>query len=113
MSQSSPAVLRVRLDLAYDGTAFSGWAAQPALRTVQGALSAALTTVLRSPEPVRVTVAGRTDAGVHARGQVAHVDLDPQAWAALPGRSDRAPGAALVSRLAGILPHDVVVRRAE
>ena len=112
MSESSGPTLRVRLDLAYDGTAFSGWAAQPSLRTVQGELAAALTTVLRSPEPVRVTVAGRTDAGVHARGQVAHVDLDPQAWAALPGRSDREPGAALVRRLGGILAHDVVVRGA-
>src|SRR5690242_14931830 len=107
------APLRVRLDLAYDGTDFSGWAAQPSLRTVQGELSKALATVLRRPEPVRVTVAGRTDAGVHARGQVAHVDLDPAAWGALPGRSDREPGAALVSRLGGILPHDVVVRRAQ
>ena len=105
-------MLRVRLDLAYDGTAFSGWAAQPALRTVQSELTSALTTVLRSPEPVRVTVAGRTDAGVHARGQVAHVDVDRQAWAALPGRSVREPGDALVSRLGGILAHDVVVRRA-
>jgi tRNA pseudouridine38-40 synthase len=112
MSESSGPTLRVRVDLAYDGTAFSGWAAQPSLRTVQGELAAALTTVLRSPEPVRVTVAGRTDAGVHARGQVAHVDLDPQAWAALPGRSDREPGAALVRRLGGILAHDVVVRSA-
>ncbi|KRF40383.1 tRNA pseudouridine(38-40) synthase TruA [Terrabacter sp. Soil810] len=112
MSESSGPTLRVRLDLAYDGTAFSGWAAQPSLRTVQGELAAALTTLLRSPEPVRVTVAGRTDAGVHARGQVAHVDLDPQAWAALPGRSDREPGAALVRRLGGILAHDVVVRGA-
>ena len=110
--ESSRPPLRVRLDLAYDGTAFSGWAAQPTLRTVQGELSAALTTVLRSAEPVRVTVAGRTDAGVHARGQVAHVDLDPAAWASLPGRSDRDPGVALVSRLGGILPADVVVRAA-
>ncbi len=68
--------------------------------------------MLRSPEPVRVTVAGRTDAGVHARGQVAHIDIDPAAWASLPGRSDRDPGVALVSRLGGILPADVVVREA-
>src|SRR6476661_4041572 len=112
MSESSGSTLRVRLDLAYDGTAFSGWAAQPALRTVQGELTAALSTVLRSAEPVRVTVAGRTDAGVHARGQVAHVDLDAHAWAALPGRSDREPGVALVSRLGGLLSTDVIVRRA-
>src|SRR6476659_5714472 len=112
--EASRPLLRVRLDLAYDGTAFSGWAAQPSLRTVQGDLSTALATVLRSPEPVRVTVtvAGRTDAGVHARGQVAHVDVDPAAWASLPGRSDRDPGVALVSRLGGVLPADVVVREA-
>ena len=69
--------MRIRLDLAYDGTDFSGWAAQPGLRTVEGEVSAALTTVVRAPEPVRLVVAGRTDAGVHARGQVAHADLDP------------------------------------
>lgn len=103
--------VRLRLDLAYDGTDFAGWAAQPALRTVEGELTAALTTLLRSPEPVRLTVAGRTDAGVHARGQVVHVDVDPQAYAALPGRSDRPPEAAMVTRLGGILPPDVVVRR--
>lgn len=113
MSESSGSALRVRLDLAYDGTAFSGWAVQPGLRTVQGELSAALATVLRAPEPVQLTVAGRTDAGVHARGQVAHLDVDRAAWDALPGRSDRQPGEALVSRLAGVLPSDVVVRRAE
>ncbi|HMJ73867.1 MAG TPA: tRNA pseudouridine(38-40) synthase TruA [Solirubrobacterales bacterium] len=59
----------VRLDIEYDGTSFRGWAAQPGLRTVQGELEAALATVLR--EPVQLTVAGRTDTGVHALGQVA------------------------------------------
>ena len=101
---------RVRIDLAYDGTDFSGWAAQPGRRTVEGELSAALTTLLRSAEPVRLTVAGRTDAGVHARGQVAHADVDPTVYAGLPGRSSRSPGEAARTRLAGILPPDVVVR---
>jgi len=59
----------VKLELEYDGTGFSGWAAQPGLRTVQEELEAALGTVLR--EPVSLTVAGRTDTGVHALGQVA------------------------------------------
>ena len=103
--------VRLRLDLAYDGTDFSGWAAQPSRRTVEGALSAALSTVLRAPEPVSITVAGRTDAGVHARGQVAHVDVAAERLAALPGRSDRTPERALLNRLAGLLPPDVVVHR--
>ncbi|WP_347352020.1 tRNA pseudouridine synthase A [Intrasporangium sp.] len=107
---SEAGTVRLRLDLAYDGTDFSGWAAQPGRRTVEGVLASALTTLLRAAEPVRITVAGRTDAGVHARGQVAHVDLDPIALAALPGRSTRTPEGALVSRLGGILPDDVVVR---
>ncbi|WP_052111662.1 tRNA pseudouridine(38-40) synthase TruA [Knoellia subterranea] len=103
-------VLRVRIDLAYDGTDFSGWAAQPGRRTVEGELSAALTTLLRAPEPVRLTVAGRTDAGVHARGQVAHADIDADLYARVPGRSDRSPEEAARTRLAGILPGDIVVR---
>lgn len=101
--------MRIRIDLAYDGTAFSGWARQPGLRTVEDELASALGTVLRT-EPPRLTVGGRTDAGVHARGSVAHADLDPDAWAALPGRSDRPPAQAAVTRLAGVLPPDVVVR---
>ncbi len=59
----------VRMELEYDGGGFRGWAKQPGLRTVQGELESALATVLR--EPVELTVAGRTDTGVHARGQVA------------------------------------------
>jgi tRNA pseudouridine38-40 synthase len=64
--------LRARIDLAYDGTDFAGWARQPGLRTVQGTLEDALQTILRLPQPPALTVAGRTDAGVHASGQVAH-----------------------------------------
>src|ERR1700689_4660765 len=95
------AVIRVRLDLAYDGTGFSGWATQPGQRTVQGELSEVLGHVLRLPEPVRLTVAGRTDSGVHARGQVAHASLPLPAW-------DEHGGAAL-RRLARALPPDIRV----
>ena len=102
--ERDPRVLRLRLDLAYDGAAFSGWAAQPGLRTVEGVLTDALRTVLRSP--VRLTVAGRTDAGVHAAAQVAHLDVSREAWAGLPGRSDRPPGTALLARLAGVLARE-------
>ncbi|WP_432494033.1 tRNA pseudouridine synthase A [Kineococcus gypseus] len=104
--------VRLRLDLAYDGTGFAGWAEQPGLRTVQGELTAALARVLRLEPAARLTVAGRTDAGVHATGQVAHVDVPRTAWEAVPGRSGSAPGTALVRRLAGALPPDVRVHRA-
>jgi tRNA pseudouridine38-40 synthase len=69
---------RWRLDLAYDGAAFHGFAAQPGTATVAGELAAALATVLRLDAPPQITCAGRTDAGVHALGQVVHVELpDP------------------------------------
>jgi len=66
--------VRLRLELEYDGGEFHGWAAQPGLRTVEGTLSEALTAVF--PVWNALAVAGRTDAGVHARGQVANVDVD-------------------------------------
>jgi tRNA pseudouridine38-40 synthase len=66
-------LVRLRLDVAYDGTTYAGWARQPDRVTVQGALEAALERVLRGP--VALTVAGRTDAGVHASGQVCHLDV--------------------------------------
>lgn len=112
VSPVSTPPLRLRIDLAYDGTAFHGWAQQPGLRTVAGELGRALAVVLREPEPVTVTTAGRTDAGVHASGAVAHVDVDPAGWAALPGRSSRSPQEAAVLRLRALLPDDVTVRAA-
>jgi tRNA pseudouridine38-40 synthase len=103
--------LRLRLDFGYDGTAFSGWAMQPGKRTVETELSRALTLILRAPRPVRLVVAGRTDAGVHARGAVAHADIDPAGWALLPGRSTRSPAESALARLNGVLPADLVIHR--
>ncbi len=103
--------LRIRIDLSYDGTAFSGWAAQPGRRTVEGTLSDALTTIVRSPTPVRLVVAGRTDAGVHARGQVAHADVEDTDWERVRGRSERPLEEAAATRLRGILSPDLTVRR--
>ena len=97
-------LVRVRIDLSYDGSAFSGWAAQPGRRTVEDMVAAALGRVLRLPSPPKLTVAGRTDAGVHARGQVVHVDLPGAAWSAASGR--------VIARLASALPGDVRVRAA-
>jgi tRNA pseudouridine38-40 synthase len=87
-----------RLDIEYDGSGFSGWAAQSGLRTVQGEVEAALETILR--ERVELTVAGRTDAGVHARGQVASF------------RTTVAVPADLVRRLNGLTAADVAVTAA-
>lgn len=100
--------VRLRLDLAYDGTNFHGWAAQKGreLRTVQGVLEETLQLVLRCP--IALTVAGRTDAGVHATGQVAHVDVPRHRLATRSISGD--PGT-LVRRLAKLLPADVRVHR--
>ncbi|MEV7424914.1 MULTISPECIES: tRNA pseudouridine(38-40) synthase TruA [unclassified Streptomyces] len=101
---AAPGHVRVRLDLSYDGKDFSGWAKQRTRRTVQGEIEDALRTVTRSSRTYELTVAGRTDAGVHARGQVAHVDLPLEVWEEHAER--------LLRRLAGRLPHDVRVWRA-
>jgi tRNA pseudouridine38-40 synthase len=93
-------LVRCRLDISYDGAALHGWARQPGQRTVQGDLEQALARVLRVP--VDLTVAGRTDAGVHATGQVAHCDLPRPVWEEHRSR--------LVRRLRGVLPPDIAVR---
>ncbi|WP_175417314.1 tRNA pseudouridine(38-40) synthase TruA [Arthrobacter sp. 24S4-2] len=93
--------LRIRLDLAYDGGPFSGWAVQPGMRTVQGVLEEALALLVR--RKVRVTVAGRTDAGVHARGQVVHLDLSEEEWVGLNRGVELDPAVALLRRLRGAL----------
>jgi tRNA pseudouridine38-40 synthase len=101
-TEASALVARLRLDLSYDGSGFHGWSLQPGLRTVQEVLADALGRALALPAPPALTVAGRTDAGVHARGQVAHLDLPAAAW--------EAAGTSAVRRLARLLPPDVRVR---
>ncbi len=91
--------MRARLDIGYDGAAFHGWARQPGLRTVQGEIETALGRLLLADPAPGLIVAGRTDAGVHAAGQVAHVDL--------PGDTDLG---AVARRLVRLLPADVRVR---
>jgi len=125
-----PRLVRLRIDLGYDGSGFSGWAAQPGRRTVQDVLAAALGRVLRMPAPPALTVAGRTDAGVHARGQVVHTDVPAAAWTALAGSRTAGSGtvgsgtagsgqagsgtasSAPLARLAAVLPADVRVHAA-
>jgi tRNA pseudouridine38-40 synthase len=93
---------RLRLDLAYDGSGFSGWARQPGRRTVQEVVEIALGRLLHLDAPPALTVAGRTDAGVHARGQVAHVGVSTASWTSV--------GSVAMRGLAGLLPPDVRVR---
>jgi tRNA pseudouridine38-40 synthase len=94
-------VVRLRLDVSYDGTSFSGWAVQPDRRTVAGVLLEAMGK-LAGDVPLGLTVAGRTDAGVHANGQVCHLNLPAPLWTELEG--------SLLRRLAALMPPDARVR---
>lgn len=101
---SSGGLTRFRIDFAYDGTDFFGWAKQPGLRTVQGELLKALTVIFGpSADDFGMRVAGRTDAGVHAGYQVCHVDLTSEQMA----RLGRAPFSA--TRLDGLLPEEIAI----
>jgi len=101
---SSGGLCRFRIDLAYDGTDFAGWAKQPGLRTVQGELENALGQIFGADEGgFGMRVAGRTDAGVHASHQVCHIDLNPEQLR----RMGRTPLGA--KRLNGLLPADIRV----
>lgn len=102
-STTTSGIVRLRIDLAYEGTEFVGWASQRGMRTVQGALERALMYSGRLDEPPRVTCAGRTDSGVHARGQVAHVDLPVASWERLERRN--------IYPLRSALPNDISVHR--
>ncbi len=96
---SNGGLIRIRLDLSYDGTNYSGWAKQPGgLRTIQGELETALAAITGLPE-VKTIVGGRTDAGVHARGQVCHLDL--------PADFVQDQVARLAKRLHVVLPEDI------
>ncbi|MGH3543303.1 MAG: tRNA pseudouridine(38-40) synthase TruA [Mycobacterium sp.] len=119
--------VRLRLDIAYDGTDFAGWATQSGQRTVAGVLDEALSTVFRTP--VRLCAAGRTDTGVHATGQVAHVDVPtdalpnvyprslPRKRVGVPPSGGVPPHPAeleflpLLRRLGRLLPADVRIRQ--
>lgn len=101
MSTTVAHLQRIRLDLAYDGSDFHGWAEQPSLRTVEGVVAEALATIVR--HEVRLSVAGRTDAGVHARGQVVHCDLPEEDLLRIAGRVQRDPLDALRVRLMALL----------
>jgi tRNA pseudouridine38-40 synthase len=103
VESAEAATVRWRFDIAYDGTNFSGWAAQAGRRTVQDELETWIARVLRLADPPRMVCAGRTDAGVHARGQVAHLDLD--SGVITDGGGD------LARRLNSVLGGDCVVRR--
>lgn len=108
--------IRLRIDLAYDGGAFFGWATQPAIRTVQGEIETALHRILHvevndPDEPLRLVVAGRTDTGVHASHQVCHLDISPAVLERAVGHMQVPATTALEHRLQRLLPHDIAVHR--
>lgn len=108
--------MRIRLDFAYDGSGFYGWAKQPTLRTVQGELESALHKVLRVPEgdesePLRLTVAGRTDTGVHAAHQVCHLDVSQSVLENCIGHMSCDSLSALEYRLRHVLPADIAIHK--
>ncbi len=112
-------LVRVRLDLSYDGTDFVGWARQPHKRSVQELVANGIALISRLDKPPVVTCAGRTDSGVHARGQVAHVDLPLRVVGSSPGTGGgvNAVLAAAVLRdfefrLRAVLPRDIMLRSA-
>lgn len=104
--------MRLRIDLSYDGGAFHGWARQPGLRTVQGTLEDTLAMILRLPSEraPRVTVAGRTDTGVHALGQVCHLDIAQEILDSCIGHMNVSGVEALHRRLMHVLPDDIAIR---
>ncbi len=108
--------MRLRIDLAYDGGAFYGWAVQPDIRTVQGEVESALRRILRvaaddADEPLRLVVAGRTDTGVHASHQVCHIDISEDVLQRAVGHMKVAAVTALEHRLQRLLPGDIAIHR--
>jgi tRNA pseudouridine38-40 synthase len=97
----SGGAVRLRIDLAYDGTDFAGWARQPGQRTVQGELEGALARLVASEHPIVTVGAGRTDAGVHARGQVAHADMQSQQYGVIADKP--------ADRLNATTPDDIII----
>ena len=115
-SGTQPGKVRLRIDLAYDGGAFFGWATQPAIRTVQGEIETALHRILHVPaddpdEPLRLVVAGRTDTGVHASHQVCHLDISETVLARAVGHMQVTATVALTHRLQRLLPRDIAIHR--
>lgn len=108
--------MRLRIDLAYDGGGFYGWAVQPDIRTVQGEIEQALHRILRvdpndASEPLRLVVAGRTDTGVHASHQVCHIDMSPDILERAVGHMKVPAVTALEHRLQRVLPDDITIHR--